>query len=404
MKTPLKSLRPLVLALALAGIFAQRSTAEVWAPGPAAAAARALDMGELSAQPDPEPVSVTIALALPNLAEAEELLQELNSPGSAQFHQFLSADQFIARFAPTSAAVASVIEDLAHYGLNSERIGATMLKVSGSTRGHRRCLTQSLHRYTVPAHDNVAGFSFHAPRAAGRLPPELAGKVAGVAGLDSRPRMRPHFQAAPEQFARPEQAKVLGPAGNPMGSLTVADFAGQYDVRPLYNQGVLGTGRTIGILTLASFAPADAFAYWSAVGLAVNQESTYGHQCRWRRRYARALLPVARKKNHARCRTVGGYRPTGQHHGLPGAEHESGIREDLVANAVEDNLLADSLSISWGRVGNGSTTMANSRGAVADPDTGSTVGSPRRFTSCSCGPRSRDSRSTPRPGTMALTK
>jgi CubicO group peptidase (beta-lactamase class C family) len=42
-------------------------------------------------------------------------------------------------------------------------------------------------------------------------------------------------------------------------------------VQPLYGLGVSGSGRTIGIMTLASFTPNDAFAYWSALGLSVNR-------------------------------------------------------------------------------------------------------------------------------------
>jgi kumamolisin len=58
--------------------------------------------------------------------------------------------------------------------------------------------------------------------------------------------------------------------GNAPGFLTVTDFANRYDVQPLYQNGVSGKGRTIGIVTLASFTPSDAFAYWSALGLTVN--------------------------------------------------------------------------------------------------------------------------------------
>ena len=43
--------------------------------------------------------------------------------------------------------------------------------------------------------------------------------------------------------------------GNAFGSLTVADFANLYDVQSLYSAGVTGSGRTIGILTFASFTP-----------------------------------------------------------------------------------------------------------------------------------------------------
>ena len=39
---------------------------------------------------------------------------------------------------------------------------------------------------------------------------------------------------------------------------------------PLYKQGVSGEGRTIGIMSFASFTPSDAYAYWKAVGLNVN--------------------------------------------------------------------------------------------------------------------------------------
>ena len=35
-------------------------------------------------------------------------------------------------------------------------------------------------------------------------------------------------------------------------------------------ENITGAGRTLGIVTLASFTPSDAFAYWSAVGLNVN--------------------------------------------------------------------------------------------------------------------------------------
>jgi kumamolisin len=49
----------------------------------------------------------------------------------------------------------------------------------------------------------------------------------------------------------------------------VIDFADYYNVQPLYSEGLSGSGRTLAIVTLASFTPSDAFAYWKAVGLTV---------------------------------------------------------------------------------------------------------------------------------------
>ena len=42
-----------------------------------------------------------------------------------------------------------------------------------------------------------------------------------------------------------------------------------YDVGPLYKEGIEGKHQTIGIVTLASFTPSDAFAYWNSLGLQV---------------------------------------------------------------------------------------------------------------------------------------
>ena len=39
---------------------------------------------------------------------------------------------------------------------------------------------------------------------------------------------------------------------------------------PLYEEGLTGAGRTMGILTFAAITPSDVFAYWEALGLKVN--------------------------------------------------------------------------------------------------------------------------------------
>src|ERR1700750_2928107 len=54
------------------------------------------------------------------------------------------------------------------------------------------------------------------------------------------------------------------------GAWTVADLAAKYNVNPLYAKGLSGAGRTIGIATLATYNQSDVFAYWNALGLAVD--------------------------------------------------------------------------------------------------------------------------------------
>src|ERR1019366_3605998 len=150
-----------------------------------------IDLGPLKAQSGTTPTSVTVALRLSKLAEAENLLTSLHTPGDPQFHQFLTADEFVARFAPADADVAKVIAALAKYGLTAQQTTATTLKVTGLPADMERAFSVSLHSYEVPAQGKVAGYTFHVPLTSPTIPAEISASVAGVVGLDSRPSLRP---------------------------------------------------------------------------------------------------------------------------------------------------------------------------------------------------------------------
>lgn len=235
-------------------------------PYPSAATPKAVDLGALKVQSGTTPISVTVALGLNSPNEAEDLLKSINTPGDPQYHQFLTADQFVARFAPSDANVARVVAALAKHGLLAERATATTLKVTGPPGAMESAFSVSLHSYEVPARASISGYTYHAPLSAPTIPDEISTLVAGVAGLDSRPSFRPLHDRAPQAQAIP-QSTVPATTGNQPGFLTVTDFARHYDVDPLYRRGLSGRGRTIGIMTFAALTPSDPFAYWSALGL-----------------------------------------------------------------------------------------------------------------------------------------
>ena len=240
-------------------------------PFPTRETPKAVDAGALAAQSANTSISVTVALSLRNVEQAERLLQSVSTPGSGQYHQFLTTDQFVARFAPTKSDVAKAIASFAKYGLTAVQATATTLKVSGTPANMERAFSVSLHHFSVAAHGNAPGYSFHAPAGQASIPAELSGLVSGVAGLSTRPALHP-FHVSAQKLA----AKQVAPASSssatisPFGQLTVTDFANLYNVTPLYKKGVTGTGRTIGIMSLAGFTPSDAYTYWSSVGLKVN--------------------------------------------------------------------------------------------------------------------------------------
>ena len=261
----------LVLLGCVSATFAQSDDAvrgRVALPFPTRDTPKAIDRGAFSSQ---APLTVTIALRLRNSDEAEELLTAVHTPGNAKFHQFLTPEQFDQRFGPNAADVAKVIAHFSKLGLTAERSTSTTLTLTGSSAAFERAFNVSLHSFEVPAHGRNIGYSYHAPLTRPTVPDEISSSVMAVVGLDSHPNLRPRVQFAPRPMTRTHPVKNGGgTTTNPPGALLVTDFAQYYDALPLYNQNITGTGRTVGIVTLAAFTPSDAFTYWSGVGLNVN--------------------------------------------------------------------------------------------------------------------------------------
>ena len=351
------------LILALGALSNSFTPAKAAVPYPQASAPQAQDLGSLSAQSSATPISVTIVLGMRTAADAERLMVSQQTPGDPQFHEFLTADEFAARFAPTASEVARIEAALANYGLTTERTSALTLKVTGLPSDMERAFAVSLHSYQVPAHGNEDGYTFHAPQSRGTIPSEIAGSVSSVVGLDSRPMLRPHVRAS--TLARP-RASSPAATGNPPGLWTVTDMANYYDVQPLYRAGISGKGRTIGIVTFASLTPSDPFAYWSAIGLDVDKN--------------RLKIvnvdggPGAPSDGSGSIETTldveqsGGLAPRAKIVVYQAPNNNQGF-VDAFAAAVEANF-ADSISVSWGEW-EWFDNLANS--PVTDPSTGRTV-------------------------------
>ena len=336
-------------------------------PYPSAQTPNAVDQGALAERSASTPISVTVALRMTDLAAAEALLASLSTPGSAQYHQFLTADQFAARFAPSKSDVAKVVAALSNYGLTVTQTTATTLRATGTPADVERAFAVSLHSYSVPARADVAGYTYYAPQSRGTLPAEVSSLVAAVVGLDSRPNFRP--QSIRSSFKQaPKSAAKASSTLSPFGSLTVTDFANLYDVEPLYKKDVTGSGRTLGIMSLANFTPSDVFAYWKSLGLKVN---------------ASRLKIVYVDGGPGAASDVSGSLETTldieQSGGIaPGANIIAYLAPntdqafvDVFAAAIDANKV-DTLSISWG----GWEWFDNLKNApVTDPSTGKTVSS-----------------------------
>jgi kumamolisin len=335
-------------------------------PYPTAATPAAVDLGPLEAQPNAAPISVTVALGLSNPSGAEALLKSINTPGDPQYQQFLTPAQFLAEFGPANAHVTKVVAALSSYGLTVQRATSTTLKVTGEPAAIERAFAVSLHSYEVPAHGTTPGYTYHAPLSSAIVPSEISASVAGVAGLDTRPAFHPHLMSVLQKAPAAKVAPSAGSQTLDFGALTVLDFAKYYDVDPLYEKGVTGSGRTLGIMTLASFTPSDAYAYWKALGLKVSSK--------------RVTIvnidggPGAPSDASGSIETTvdveqsGGIAPGANIIVYQAPNTNQGF-VDLFATAIDANI-AETLSISWGEW-EWFDNLENS--PVTDPATGRTV-------------------------------
>jgi len=358
-----------------AGALTLLLAGSAWAaPYPTKATAAPVDVGSLRDLSGATPVSVTLSLQMRNEQAARDLVQAVYTKGNASFHQFLTPEQFRSQFAASDADVGAVSARLAAYGLTAQRAGANTLRVTGTAAALERAFQVHLHVYDVAASAAVPSYRFFAPTTAAKIPSELSSVVAGVVGLSTRPQFVPHSFRAPTKHGVLEVRQSNGSTTlpDPLGSLTVVDFEQYYNVVPLINQGLTGKGRTLGIVTLASFTPSDAFAYWSALGLNVSKERL-------------KIInidggPGAPSDASGSLETTidveqsGGIAP-GAKIRLYQAPNTNQAFLDAFVQAVEDDK-AESISVSWGEL-EWFDNLANA--PVIDPFTGETVSSLKAF-------------------------
>jgi subtilase family serine protease len=126
------------------------------------------------------PVSFDLLLSLRDAAGAQAFVRAVSTPGSAQFHRYLTDAQWVARFGPAKAAVAKAGSWLRGQGFSTGPVAKSGLFVpaQGSARQVERAFGVKLGYYRVNGH--------RVRLATGTLsiPSSLAGVVSGAVGVN----------------------------------------------------------------------------------------------------------------------------------------------------------------------------------------------------------------------------
>ena len=212
----------------------------------------------LAAKGDLPPTNeMRLALGVPvrDAAGLEKFLQQVTDPRSRNFRQYLTPEEFTARFGPTENDYAAVKNFARAHGLKitGEHGNRLVLDVSGKVEDVQRAFSLKLHRFKHPTEAREFFAPDAEPTVAATLP------LADVSGLSN-------FKMPHPKLVRPKNVSAHAVARS--GSAPNGDYLGN-DFRKAYAPGttLTGAGQIVGLLQFDSFYPRDIAAYQAAAGL-----------------------------------------------------------------------------------------------------------------------------------------
>jgi subtilase family serine protease len=186
-------------------------------------------------------------------ADLDALLAAQQDPHSPQYHQWLTSDQFAARYGMAQADLDKVSSWLQQQGFTTDSVNRSRnaIRFSGNVGQVESAFQTQMHYYTA------AGETHFAPSTALSIPAVFAPVVADIGNLnDFRPRA---------QHIVPRAGFTSGVSGGVF--FAPGDIATAYDIKPLYSGGINGAGQTIAIMGQSFVNLSDIAAFQSAAGL-----------------------------------------------------------------------------------------------------------------------------------------
>ncbi|WP_035348482.1 protease pro-enzyme activation domain-containing protein [Edaphobacter aggregans] len=215
-------------------------------------ARRATDLGEAPADRVLSSVSVHFNMTAAQQADLTQLLIDQQNPSSPLYHQWLTPQQYGARFGMSSADLATVKAWLSGRGLTITAVAPSLnyVTVSGTIGQVERAFGTSIHSMTENGVQHFANVTDPT------LPAAIARVVSGITGLND-------FKLQSRAAVRPQFTSSIS------GSHYIApgDFFTIYNGNPLIQNSVTGTGITIAIAGQTDISLTDVAAFRSASGL-----------------------------------------------------------------------------------------------------------------------------------------
>ena len=217
------------------------------------------DAGAVNANLRLERMVLVLAPSPEQQADLDALVTAQQDPNSPHYYEWLSPNEFGARFGVNDVQLAKVNAWLGANGLTVDEVpaGRRIVEFSGTAGQISNAFHVAIRYYRVNGAMHLA--NAQQPQ----IPPELADVVTGVLSLNDF-RQASQIASAQSMLARPEYS------AGATHRLFPADFAAVYDLNPLYSAGINGSGTTIAIAGRSNIALNDIATFRSLAGLAAN--------------------------------------------------------------------------------------------------------------------------------------
>lgn len=218
------------------------------------------DQGRANGSMKLSPITMMFRPSQSQQASLKTLLEQLQTPGSPEYHKWLTPEEFGSRFGLGQNDLNKIVSWLGGQGFAVDRVARSHMWVvfSGTASEVDSAFHTEIHQYVMN------GKSHYANATDPSVPSAFANVVLGFQELNN-------FRAKPRAVIRHVASNphfTSSISGNHF--LTPNDFATIYDVTALYNGGLDGTGEKIAVAGQTDIQMSDIEAFRTASGLPAN--------------------------------------------------------------------------------------------------------------------------------------
>jgi subtilase family serine protease len=228
---------------------------------------RALVARDLGTAPGNQPLTaltLRFNMTATQQAALTQLLIDLQNPSSPKYHQWLTPEQFGAQFGLSASDQAKVRSWLTGQGFTVTSTGrsSTFMTFTGTVAQAQQAFGTTIHSVTVDGENHISNLTDPV------LPAAIAGVVSNISGLNDfklKSRARVRSVAAPESVQPRYTSSVSG-----SHYIAPGDFYTIYDVNPLLQSSINGSGVSIAVMGETDISLTDVAAFRTASGLPAN--------------------------------------------------------------------------------------------------------------------------------------